>query len=154
MADVSGIHAEIARVDDDYFLFARKPLQVNGRLTGQRLLEDGDRIELTRHARLMFRLPSRRSATAVLDLGGSLRLAGDVRRVVLFARHATIGPGPANHIVAPGAATLAIFERAGNLYARATSERGAEAQSGEARLLADGSPVELSGMRVVVTAGG
>lgn len=150
MADISAVHAEIARVEDDYFLFARKPLLVNGRTVSQRLLENGDKIEFSRHARLTFRLPNRRSASAVLELGGSQRLAGDVRRVVLFDRHATMGPGPGNHVVVPGAyGAVAIFERAGNLYARPASERGTEQPAAEATLLADGAPIEVTGMRMV-----
>ena len=150
MADISAIHAEIGRIEDDYFLFARKSVRVNGRTVSQRLLEDGDRIELSRHAHLTFRLPSRRSASAVLELGGSQRLPGDVRRVVLFDRHATMGPGPSHHIVVPGAyGGVALFERAGNLYARPTSGRGAEQTTDEAVLLKDGSPVEVAGMRMV-----
>jgi len=150
-ADLASIHAEIARIDDDYFLFAPHPVRVNGRPVTQRLLEDGDRIELSPRARPTFRLPSRRSASAVLDLGGSLRLAGDVRRVILFDRHATMGPGPANHIVVPGAyGMVAIFERAGNLCVRPTSDRGAESPGAEALVLADGAPVELAGMRMVM----
>lgn len=151
MADLSALHAEIARIDEDYFLFARKPVIVNGREVPQRLLEDGDRIELARHVRLRFLLPSRRSASAVLELGGSQRLSGDVRRVILFDRHATMGPGPANHIVVPGAErTVAILERAGNLYVLPASERGAERESAETTALADGVPVEVAGLRIVM----
>ncbi len=150
-ADLSAIHAEIARVDEDYFLFAHKPAMVNGRVVSQRLLEDGDRIELARHVRMTFHLPSRRSASAVLDLGGSQRLSGDVRRVVLFDRHATLGPTTSHHIVVPGSyGTVAVVERAGNLYARPASERGAEQGSGEAAPLTDGVPVEVAGMRIVM----
>jgi len=153
MADISAIHAEIGRIEDDYFLFARRSVRVNGRPVSQRLLEDGDRIELSRHAHLTFRLPSRRSASAVLELRGSQRLPGDVRRVVLFDRHATMGPGPSHHIVVPGAyGGVALFERAGNLYARPTSGRGAEQTADEAVLLRDGSPVEVAGMRMVAKA--
>jgi len=153
-ADLASIHAEIARIDDDYFLFAPHPVRVNGRPVTQRLLEDGDRIELSPRARPTFRLPSRRSASAVLDLGGSLRLAGDVRRVILFDRHATMGPGPANHIVVPGAyGMVAIFERAGNLCVRPTSDRGAESPGAEAFVLADGAPVEVAGIRMVLKVG-
>jgi tetratricopeptide (TPR) repeat protein len=151
MADISGIHAEIARIEDDYFLFARKPLLVNGRTVSQRLLEDGDRIELSRHARLTFRLPSRRSASAVLELGGSQRLAGDVRRVVLFDRYATMGPGAGNHIVVPGAyGSAAVFERAGRLCVRPMGDHGPEQSSGQAVALVDGEPVEAAGIRMAI----
>ncbi|HOW18082.1 MAG TPA: hypothetical protein PLC79_03520 [Phycisphaerae bacterium] len=151
MADISAIHAEIGRIEDDYFLFARKTVRVNGRPVSQRLLEDGDRIELSRHAHLTFRLPSRRSASAVLELGGSQRLPGDVRRVVLFDRHATMGPGPGHHIMVPGAyGGVALFERAGRLYVRPTSGRGAEQTTDESVLLRNASPVEVAGMRMVI----
>ncbi|MBN1490911.1 MAG: hypothetical protein JXA69_13420 [Phycisphaerae bacterium] len=150
MADVSSRHAEILRVDEDYFLFARKPLRVNGRGVERRLLEDGDRIELSPRARLTFRLPSKRSASAVLDLGGSLRLSGDVRRVILLNRHATLGPGDENHIVVPGARdVVGLIDRSGSLQVRAAAGRATESRGGRDVVVGGAEPVELAGMRIV-----
>jgi hypothetical protein len=145
MADLAREPVEISRVDDDYFLFARHAVRVNGRETKQRLLEDGDRIELSPRVKLTFHLPSPRSATAVLELGGSLRLAGDVRRVILFDRHLTMGPGQGHHIVATSLqAVLAVVERAGGLYARTAGASGDETP------LAQGQPAEVGGVRIAL----
>jgi tetratricopeptide (TPR) repeat protein len=151
LADLSTHHANIARVDEDYFLFAQRPVRVNRREVKQRLLEDGDRIELSRRVRMTFRKPSRASASAVLDLGGSLRLEGDVRRVVLFDRHATLGPGAGNHVVVPKAdGVVALFERAGTLMARVTSgAAGSGGRSSDAVPLSSDAPIEIAGVRMI-----
>ena len=93
-SDVAERHASIARVEEDYFLFSDKDVEVAGRKTQHQLLRDGDRIVLGRKAKFTFRLPSRKSPTAVLDLSDTTKMPGDVRRVILFHQHATMGAAP------------------------------------------------------------
>ena len=117
LADVSDRHLEIARVGEDYFLFAKHPVEIGGQRVTQKLLQDGDRIRVGRRGRLTFRQPSRMSASAILDLGEGLRTVHDVRRVILFDRHALIGPHRRCHIAAKGA-EMTLFERGGQLFLR------------------------------------
>lgn len=149
MADLSSVHAEIFRVDDDYFFIAHKPASINGRPVEKHLLEDGDRIELGSRVRMTFRLPSRRSSSAVVEMGGSLRMPGDVRRVVLFDRYATLGPTTKHHVtLPPSAGSYTVFERGGGLYVRPMA--GSSGGSEEMQLPDDGTPVELGSVRMVL----
>lgn len=133
LADLAGRHAEIARVEDDYFLFARRDVLIDGRAVHQKMLADGDRITLGRKAQLTFRLPSRKSPSAVLDLAGGVRTGNDVRRVVLFCGHATVGNSSTCHIRVPAArCELVIFERASSLYVRPFAARPEERFNGVA----------------------
>ncbi|MCZ6792464.1 MAG: FHA domain-containing protein [Planctomycetota bacterium] len=97
-ADLEGVHAQIVRADDDYFVVARGPVSVGGERVTRHLLTDGDRMTLGSRTRLTFRLPSSLSGTALLELGSGLRLPGDVRKVVLLDRHLIFGPGSGAHL--------------------------------------------------------
>jgi tetratricopeptide (TPR) repeat protein len=114
-ADLPNGRIEIARVEDDYVLFASSPVDVSGRKVTQKLLADGDRIRIGRRGRMTFRQPSRMSSSAALDLGEGLRTHQDVRRVVLFDRHALVGSHGHCHITARGG-ELTLFERSGRLW--------------------------------------
>ena len=147
-SDLSERHADIARVDDDYFLFASREVEVAGRPTRHRLLQDGNRVVLARRAKFTFRLPSRKSSSAVLEMSDSTRLPNDVRRVVLFRQMAMMGPGRSAHISC-GAADqgLLLFERAGRLWVRPQSKGGIET---EAKPVAIGQPIEMCGVSFVI----
>jgi len=140
-------HAEIARVEDDYFLFGPHEVEVGGKRTGHQLLRDGDRVVLGQKAKFTFRLPSRKSPSAVIDLSDTSKLPNDVRRVVLFARNATIGYGKGYHIQCQMARNpLVFFERDGALWVRLTG-RGRAAP--EALRLDMGNTVEIDGVSMV-----
>jgi hypothetical protein len=147
-SDLSERHADVARVDDDYFLFAAREVEVGGRRTRHQLLRNGDRVVLARRAKFTFRLPSRKSSSAVLEMSDSTRLPNDVRRVVLFRQTAMMGFGPSVH-VSCGAADrgLLLFERAGRLWVRPQSRDGIET---EARPIRIGEPIEMGGVSFVV----
>ncbi len=102
-ADIAGIQAEILRVDDDYFVAAHGIVDVNGRRVEKKLLAGGDRIELSPRCGLVFRLPNPLSSSAVLSLSGGMRIAGDVREVILLDRHLLIGAGENCHVRATAA---------------------------------------------------
>jgi tetratricopeptide (TPR) repeat protein len=152
LADIASEHAEIARVEDDYFAVAKRELFVNGRPVSQAMLADGDRLRVGRSAELTFRVPSRRSASAVLDLAGRARMGGDVRRVILFSGHVMIGAGRSCHVRVPTAAReLVLFERGGGLYVRAFAARPEERFNGEsATPIVPGRHVEIEGIGISI----
>ncbi len=146
--DLSERHAEIARMEEDYFLFSTRDVEVGGRVTRHRLLRDGDRVVLGRRGKLTFRLPSRQSVSAALDLSDTTKMPNDVRRIVLFDRHAIIGNGSAAHIRCRHAGTpLVMFERQGGLWVRPKSDGHVD---NEAKPLSAGEPVEIGGVRMTL----
>ncbi len=147
-SDVAERHATINRVDDDYFLFSKKQVDVAGQRTTHQLLRDGDRIALGRRAKFTFRTPSRKSPTAVLDLSDTTKVPNDVRRVVLFHQHATVGAGQSAHIRCQHAGpSLVLFERSGALWLRQRNDGHVDTEAVELRL---GEPVEIAGASLVL----
>lgn len=147
-SDIAQRHANIERVDDDYFLFSAKDVEVGGRKVLHHLLRDGDRIVLGRKAKMTFRVPSRRSATAVLDLSDTTKVPNDVRRVVLFDGNATLGEGPHAHIRCRHAGPqLVLFERDDELWVRQRSDGHVDTEALRLRI---GQPVEIGGAGLVL----
>ncbi|MHC4064396.1 MAG: FHA domain-containing protein [Planctomycetota bacterium] len=147
-SDLSERHAEIARVEDDYFLFASRDVEVGGRKTRHQLLRDGDRVVLGKRAKFTFRLPNRKSSSAVLEMSDSTRLPNDVRRVVLLRQTAMLGFGRGVHVSCSAAdRELVLFERAGHLWVR---PQAAGAVQTEAKLITVGRPTELCGVSFVI----
>jgi hypothetical protein len=147
-SDVAERHATINRVDDDYFLFSGKDVEIGGRKTKHHLLRDGDRVVMGRKAKLTFRLPSRKSSTATLDLSDTTKIPNDVRRVILFRHHATVGNGPSAHVRCQHAGTpLVLFERNGALWMRQKSDGHVDT---EAVKLSLGEPIEFAGVSLVL----
>ena len=147
-SDVAERHASIARVEDDYFLFTDKDVEVAGRKTQHQLLRDGDRIVLGRKAKFTFRLPSRKSPTAVLDLSDTTKMPGDVRRVILFHHHATMGAAPNAHVRCQQAGqSLVLFERNGTLWMRRKSDGHVDTEAVQLPL---GESVEIAGVSLVL----
>lgn len=147
-SDLAERHLNVTRVEDDYFAFATKEIEICGRRTLHTLLRDGDRMVLGRKAKLTFRLPSRRSATAVLELSDTTKMPNDVRRVVLFDRAAMIGFGPTAHIPCRHAGSpLVLFERNGSLWVRRQDDGHADTAAKE---LPIGETVEVGGVSMVL----
>lgn len=148
LSDLAERHATIARADEDYFLYSAKEVELGGQRTQHHLLRDGDRVVLGKKAKFTFRVPSRRSATAVLELSDTTKMPNDVRRVVLFSKHAMIGQGPTVHLPCRHAGSpLILFERAGELWIRPQNDGRADMEAKPLRL---GQPVEVGGMRITV----
>ncbi len=146
-ADLADRHAEIARVDDDYFLFSPQEIEIGGKPTRHQLLQDGDRVVLGRKGKFTFRLPNRKSPSATMDLSDTSKLPNDVRRVVLFAKNAMIGYGKGFHMHCQMARNpLVLFERDGALWVR-LSGRGRAAS--DAVRLNLGETIELEGVSMV-----
>lgn len=147
-ADLSERHANVARVEDDYFFFGSKDVEIGGRLVRQQLLRTGDRIVMGKKAKLRFQVPSRKSATAVLDLSETTKMPRDVRRVILLKQHATIGNGSSAHIRCMAADTpLVIYEKSDGLYIR---RRGNGHNDTDPVRLEMGEPIEFAGVGLVI----
>jgi hypothetical protein len=147
-SDLNERHANVTRVDEDYFLFSAKDIEIGGRKTKHQLLKDCDRIVLGRKAKMTFRLPSRKSPTAVFDLSDTTKMPNDVRRIVMFSRQATIGQGPTAHVQCRHASVpLILFERGGALWIRPKSDGHVD---NEARRLVMGETMEIAGASLVV----
>jgi tetratricopeptide (TPR) repeat protein len=151
-SDLAERHADVAGMDEDYFLFSPREVQVNGKKVTQALLQDGDRVVLGRKAKFTFRLPSRRSASATLDMSDGTKLPDDVRRVILFRGHAIIGYGRNAHAHCSTARqSLVLFERGGELWVRPDSH----AESPDAvQPVPIGKSIEVDGVSFVLKAAG
>ncbi len=146
--DLAERHAEITRIDDDYFLVSARDVEVAGKTTRHELLQDGDRVVLGRKGKFAFRVPSRQSLTAALDLSDTTKMPNDVRRVLLFHQHATIGNGPAAHIrVIRAGGNFVLYERGGSLWVRSKSDGHGDR---DAKPLALGEPMEIGGIRMTL----
>jgi len=147
-SDLAEQHANVSRVEDDYFLFAAKDVDVAGRKTRHQLLRDSDRIVFGRKAKLTFRIPSRKSPTAVLDLSDTTKMPNDVRRAVLFSRHATIGNGPMAHVYCRHSTVpLILFERNGSLWIRPKNDGHVDTTP---QALVFGKTIEMAGTSLVL----
>lgn len=148
LSDLAERHAEITRVEEDYFLFSTRDVEINGRVTRHQLLREGDRVILARHGRFSFRLPHRASGSALLEMANATTLPQGVRRVVLFRQTAMIGPGSAAHIHSPaGSPELVLFERGGQLWLRPHRPGRGDAAATHVPL---GEPMEFEGVSLIV----
>lgn len=111
-ADILGVHAQILRVDHDYFLVPRGPTTVGGSPVDRHLLADGDEIRLGPRTPVTFRLPTRLSSTAILKLKGSTRLSGDVRSVILLDENVVFAPPGKGHLPVPKLEDRVVLSRA------------------------------------------
>ena len=147
-SDLAERHLNVTRVEDDYFAFATKEVEIGGHRTLHTLLRDGDRMVLGRKAKLTFRLPSRRSASAVLELSDTTKMPNDVRRVILFDRAAMIGFGPTAHIPCRHAGSpLVLFERNGAFWVRRQDDGHVDTAARELPL---GETIEVGGVSMVL----
>lgn len=101
MADPRTPVVEIRRADEDYFLSSDSPVHVNRKPLRQALLSTGDRLALTRHAQLRFRLPHAASTTGVLELTAGRLSRADVRACLLLDREIVLGPAASAHVHVP-----------------------------------------------------
>jgi hypothetical protein len=147
-ADLAERHAEISRVDDDYFMFSSKVVEVDGRPTRHQLLRPGNRVVLSNNAKFTFRTPHPQSPSGIIELSSSTRMPGDVRRVILFRQTAMIGYGANVHVACHSAnANLVLFERAGRLWVRRQRNDGVDS---EATPLEIGKQIEMANISFVV----
>ncbi|MEZ6086122.1 MAG: FHA domain-containing protein [Phycisphaerae bacterium] len=76
-SDLGERHAEIARVEDDYFLMSPHGSEIGGRRGRQQLLRDGDRVVLARRrsSRFVCRVAA---AAAPADISDTTKIPNDV----------------------------------------------------------------------------
>ncbi len=149
LSDIAERHASVQRVEDDYFFSASKKVDIAGHATTHKLLRDGERVVLGRKAKFTFRTPSRRSASAVLDLSDTTKMPNDVRRVILFDRHAMLSSSPSAHILCRHAGVpLILFERGGEIWIRAKNDGHVDT---EAKRLPMGESIEIAGVTLVLS---
>ncbi len=147
-SDLSSHHADLTRVEEDYFIISPHDVEVAGRPTRQHLLRDGDRVVLARRAKFTVRVPNRKSPSVRLDISDSTKMPHDVRRVVLFKQTAMIGRGSNCHVTCRSAARdLVLFERGGKLWVRPQGRDNAGNNTIEVQL---GKSIEVEGAEFVL----
>ncbi|NOX59683.1 MAG: hypothetical protein GXP29_12625 [Planctomycetes bacterium] len=144
-ADIGDRHAELTRIEDDYFLISPHEVEIGGHRSRQQLLRDSDRIALARRAKFTFRIPNRRSSSARLDISDSSKMPNDVRCVILMKETVMMGRGGQCHITCQSAnENLVLFERGGGLWIRCVGRRD------PAIAVELGTPLEIAGVSFVV----
>lgn len=111
VADLSRMHATLARDGEGYVLEAVRSIQVNGRPATRALLRPGDRVTLGPSCQFQFRQPVPASATARLDLVSGHRLPLGVDGVLIMADTLVMGGGPQVHLSAPDLKEPVVFFR-------------------------------------------
>lgn len=153
-ANIQGHHAEILRVEDDYFAVAAQgELRVGGKETRRHLLASGDELDLGHHCRLTFQLPTALSNTAVLTLRKGLRVERDVRDVILLDRELLVGSRSDCHVRAPvKGEPIVISIRKGGLHCRANQEILVDGrESGEEASIPSGAHVRIGELSFTIT---
>ncbi|WP_149109907.1 FHA domain-containing protein [Limnoglobus roseus] len=110
-ADVSRMHAEMARDGEGYLVESTRGLHVNGSPHERALLKCGDRVTLGTSCQFLFRQPVSISPSARLELVSGHRLPLAVDGVLLMADNLILGPGTQTHITLPWASTNVILYR-------------------------------------------
>jgi tetratricopeptide (TPR) repeat protein len=110
-ADVSRLHAAIARDTEGYVLEGLRPIQVNGKALAKSLLRSGDRFTLGASCQFQFRQPVPISASARLDLASGHRLRLAVDGILLMADTLVFGPGAHVHVALPDVTEPVILYR-------------------------------------------
>lgn len=98
VVDPNATVATIERAEDDYFIKTSQPVSINDSITSNRLLSDGDRLDLAPRCRLTFSIPNAASTTAVLDLTAARLPRADIKRVVLMDQALIMGPAASAHV--------------------------------------------------------
>ncbi len=111
VADLSRMHATLARDGEGYVLEAVRSMQVNGRPATRAMLRPGDRVTLGPSCQFQFLQPAPASATARLDLVSGHRLPLGVDGVLLMAETLVMGSGPQVHLTVPDLKEPVVFFR-------------------------------------------
>ncbi len=108
LASLAGIHARLRRTmsfhggQTDRVVAERGVVRIRGREIAEAELSDGCRFHLGEHVELEYRLPSRRSLSAMLRIHGAFQIAGTQRILWMKDRgrdgRILIGPGKDVHV--------------------------------------------------------
>lgn len=126
LADLSRLHASLARHGEAYVLAADSPASVAGRALAQPVvLRDGDVIGLGGAVRLKFRQPSPLSLTVRLDFDSPHRPARRIDGVLLLDQACVLGPADDCHVVCEDwQRRIIIFRRDGKLWCKLGASPG------------------------------
>jgi hypothetical protein len=142
----------ISRSDEDYFVNAGVPLDINDRTTSSKLLVNGDRIGVGPRCRIEFRRPNAASSSAILRVSGVRLPWGGVREAILMDREIVLGASSAAHVrvrECPGAVILQAAPD--GLLCRAEDEIVVDGRpAGRAVKLIDGARVNVGALSFVI----
>jgi tetratricopeptide (TPR) repeat protein len=145
ISDLAERQADVIRAGEDYFVVSGAGVELAGRKIDHALLQDGDRLRLSKRIRLHFYRPSKKSPAAVLDLANGVRTTGDCRRVVLWSGPLLLGSTRECHVKLPPTMDGAILmERDGQLMIKPMKP------GGEALPLSFGVQMQLGELRLTV----
>ena len=153
MADATVPVVSLTRSEGDYVLRCEKTVTINDRPMSQKVLADGDTIDLSPRCRLRFRLPNAASATAQIEVAsGRLGVAG-ARCILLADREIVLGPGRTSHVRTPHLAAGAVLVlRDGRMTCRSDEPvKIGQKPAGPADPVAVGTPVTVGPVGFVVT---
>lgn len=102
LADVSRLHATVARDGEGYVVESVRPLQVNGQTVTKATLTPGDRVTMGAACQFRFDLPVPVSTSARLELVSGHRLPLTVDGILLMAETLVLGGGSQAHVPLPG----------------------------------------------------
>lgn len=140
---VKKANVRIDRLDEDYFLRGDLELTVNGHLTREALLADGDVIVLGKRCRGTFRRPTPTTGTAMFEFSATSFRRRDVRGILLLDDAILIGPGQRSHVRAGDTAKPGVlFMRGETLCYR---------DDGETMPIGLGSPFRIGETSIVCT---
>lgn len=111
LADVSRLHATVARDGEGYVVESVRPLQVNGQTVTKATLTPGDRVTLGAACQFRFLLPVPLSTSARLELVSGHRLPVSVDGILLMAETLVLGPGSQSHVPLPDVAKDVLLYR-------------------------------------------
>ena len=138
----------IERSDDDYFLTAEQPVQVDGKTTSTTLLHNGSQIRLGRRGALEFTTPNAASTSAAIDLRGVRMGSGHVRRIILMDDDLVIGPQKSAHIRSSSLERAMVLHwRDGELRIRPMMRM----THSDSKVLAMHQPHHVDGLSLVIT---
>ena len=142
----------LSRSDEDYFLNARSPVQINDRTLSSKLLAGGDRISIGPRCRIEFARPNPASASAVLRITGARMPWGGVRDVLLMDRELVIGSFAAAHVKTRETLEQVVLQVSdGRLLCRATSAISIDGkQAGKLAEITPGAQVIAGGLSLIV----
>ncbi|MCF7955262.1 MAG: hypothetical protein K9M75_05635 [Phycisphaerae bacterium] len=144
--------ATIDRVEGDYFIRSKEPLDVNDSSVTDKLLEDGDKISLSMRCRMKFNVPNAASSTAVISLASARLPNADTRNIILMDREILIGAGIKNHIRATGMNDqIVLFKQNGKLLCRTDQNIEVDEKRYDSRIgLTMNKPITIGKMSLVL----
>ena len=152
-APISRTHAELQRIESDWFLVAHKPTTVNGRAVERVMLSPGDAVNFGGKLACEFRVRSKLSATAALAFDKPCLPSRDMRQVILMADNIIFSNDAAGHVqsdLAEGRVVLFWGERGLECQTDGDIEVNGQPQSAPCPI-ALGDRVEAAGWSFALT---